>query len=76
MRVNRLVDLFVMTEILEKPCKQKQVTAKKCPDYDCECADVKDHLHCWTGGTVEINNKFYETEPVDGYCPYVFGMKA
>lgn len=64
-----------MSEVIERPCKKVEIVANKCPDYDKDCDDVKDHLRCWMGGEVRISNKTYVFEPVDGYCPYVFGMK-
>jgi len=40
---------------------------KRCSCFDEECADVKDHWHCFSNS---------DAEPVDGYCPYVVGGLA
>ena len=47
--------------------KQSFEKAKRCPDFDQDCKDVHNHYACWVG----VDNGI---PPVDGYCPYVFGM--
>lgn len=37
--------------------------SKRCSDYDSECVDVKDPIHCWFGNA--------QCERADGYCPLI-----
>lgn len=39
----------------------------RCPDYDEECIDVKDHLQCFMG----VNSIGWNIGPAKGYCPFV-----
>lgn len=55
---------------------QHLAPAKRCPDFDSDCKDVIDHFKCWNGGILRaIGGIFYETEPADGYCPYLIGQE-
>ncbi len=57
-----------MSIVIEKPVKKvKHEAAKRCPYYDDECRDVKDHVICWAGLTTD--------DPFPGVCPFVFGME-
>lgn len=49
--------------------------AKRCSDYDSECKAVKDHFKCWRGGLSLAGGKVFETDPADGYCPFVLGLE-
>lgn len=53
---------------IEKPVKVKHEAAKRCPHYDEDCKNVKDHLSCWTHDGDE--------GPFPGVCPFVFGMES
>lgn len=44
--------------------------AKRCSDYDAECAIVTDHARCWSG--VDANG-VRMLDQADGYCPYLVG---
>lgn len=44
--------------------------AKRCPDYDAECADVTSHAHCWSGIDRDGVRMMAQAE---GYCPYLVG---
>ncbi len=48
--------------------------AKRCPDFDGDCAGIVDHLQCWKGLKSERAGVVYFTGPADGYCPFVIGM--
>jgi len=53
-----------------------QELAPRCPDFDRDCDDVRDHLKCWKG-TADLWYIDHYTEQAQGYCPYVIGqMKA
>ena len=55
-----------MSETICEPVIVPIVPAKRCPDFDEDCADVRDHFACWQG--------WDEIPPADGYCPYVLRM--
>jgi hypothetical protein len=45
--------------------------AKRCSDYDADCAEVISPVACWQG----CETSEYFTEEADGYCPYMVGEK-
>jgi hypothetical protein len=47
---------------------------KRCPDFDEDCAGVKDHAHCAAGSVVVWYGSLEVLPPIDGFCPYVCGM--
>jgi hypothetical protein len=49
--------------------------ARRCPDFDSECVDVRDHLACWKGGIYVHAGERYQLKPAMGYCPFLMGMK-
>jgi len=51
------------------------VPARRCPDFDEDCADVRDHARCAAGFVVfHSRHGILETPPTDGFCPYLCGM--
>jgi len=54
-----------MTKIIEKTETAEHKAAERCPYYDDDCKDVRDHVACWS----------LSSEPFPGVCPFVFGMK-
>lgn len=63
-----------MAETQERPTTLNLDPAKRCPDYDDECALVKDHAACFAGGVKLFPGLIAETPPADGYCPFLLGM--
>ena len=55
-------------KVLEKPRTIKHKAAKRCPYYDNDCKEVRDHVACWSGGNTN--------DPFPGVCPFVFGMNS
>ena len=54
--------------------KEQLIPAKRCPDFDEDCATVTDHAACHRGVCRKIKGDIYHTDPADGYCPYLNGM--
>ena len=48
--------------------------AKRCSDFDDDCAGVVDHYQCWKGGPCLWNGQPDVMPPADGYCPYLIGQ--
>jgi len=48
-----------MSECKEVLSKSDNKPAKKCPDFDSDCRDVIDPLHCWLNPQCPV---------IDGYC--------
>lgn len=46
--------------------KERLRKAPRCPDYDKDCAEVKNHYLCWIAGA--------KLEVLQDYCPFVIGM--
>ena len=48
---------------------------RRCSCFDEDCADVRDHWHCfsYTGLTTCANGVVVQNAPPDGYCPYLVG---
>ncbi len=42
----------------------------KCPDFDEECKDVKDHIRCFIGGKIFHAGIYGYLEQAKGYCPF------
>jgi hypothetical protein len=57
------------------PIANDQTPAERCPDFDADCALVKDHFKCWQGGNILCQNgETVYIDQADGYCPYVLGL--
>ncbi len=50
--------------------------APRCPDFDSDCAYVRNHALCADGNVIFRNGEVYEMPPAAGYCPYLLGMEA
>ena len=49
--------------------------ARRCPDFDADCAHVRDPARCAAGAVVFHSRRgILETPPIDGFCPYLCGM--
>lgn len=49
--------------------------AKRCSDFDSECAEVRNHAACWHGGPNQgVPAEWRNLGQADGYCPYLIGM--
>ncbi len=64
-----------MTKTTEIPALIDLTPARRCPDYDDDCKFVKDHVACATGCTQMVAGILCTTPPIDGYCPFVIGMR-
>jgi hypothetical protein len=55
---------------------ERNSTARRCPDFEADCADVKNHAACFAGGEVfnPLTWEIFECDIADGYCPYTVGM--
>lgn len=48
------------------------VEPPRCSDFDTDCSHVMDHAACHRGGLNVCGNGIVaESEPADGYCPYL-----
>ena len=65
-----------MTDIIEPSTAiaPTNTAAPRCPDFDSDCAHVRDHALCAAGNVISRNGEVYEMPPAVGYCPYLCGM--
>lgn len=56
--------LFIMeTEIENKPLSTEVKNDNRCPDFDEDCKEVKDHVACYLG--------LWGCGVAKGYCPFI-----
>jgi hypothetical protein len=61
-------------ELFQVQIDRSNIPAKRCHDYDDECAQVKDHFACMAGSIQLWNGEILIVDPIDGFCPFVCGM--